>query len=64
MRRRSSRLILSLFVLATLVLGPLGCANSKSGSMAGYYRRGSIHSDAYPDTYYGGGYGYYGRPGW
>ena len=65
MRRRSIRLIIALLTLALFASGPLGCANSSNDSMAGYYRRGSIHSDSYPGGYYGyGGYGgYYGRPG-
>lgn len=70
MRRRSIRPIIALLTLALLSSGPVGCANSKNDSMAGYYRRGSIHSDSYSGVNYGsyggyGGYGgYYGRPGW
>jgi hypothetical protein len=64
MKQRGLRLTIALLTLALLSALPLGCANSKNDSMAGYYRRGSIHSDSYPGTYYGrGGYGY-GRPGY
>ncbi len=69
MRRRIIRPIIVLLTLALLSSGPVGCANSSNDSMAGYYRRGSIHSDSYSGVNYGrygyGGYGgYYGRPGW
>ena len=56
--------LLLLLAVGCLLASISGCASS-SGSSSGYYTRGTIHRDSFPDTYGGGSY-YpytYGRPG-
>jgi hypothetical protein len=56
------RLGATLLLLAALsLLAPIsGCAGAAS---SGYYDRGTIHRDSFPDTYGRGSYYPYGRPG-
>ena len=59
------RAVFLLTTVVSLLATSFGCA-SPGGSSDGYYRRGSIHNDAFPPGYVPGrhrGYGY-GRHGW
>jgi hypothetical protein len=58
MKRFAATLLL---LAAGCLLAPIsGCA---SGGSSGYYDRGTIHRDSFPDTYGRGSYYPYGRPG-
>jgi hypothetical protein len=62
---RRIRAIVLLMAVFGLLASSFGCANPGGGS-DGYYRRGSIHRDAFPPGYVPGrhrDYGY-GRHGW
>jgi hypothetical protein len=62
---RQIRAIVLLLAAACLLAASSGCANP-GGSDGGFYRRGSVHHDAFPPGYVPGRYGRYsyGRRGW